>query len=142
MTTIAPMSWIIWMKSLASYALSAITMSGSKPSIKAGAWMISESCPAVKIERNGLCLAHQLLNESWWSIHHATDPWPEALLFFAPAAMLMNSNDCAIQEKLFQINIIGDLFQQTFPNPFFAPTGVPRVDTVPVAKGGKQVAPR
>jgi len=56
--------------------------------------------------------------------------------------MLMNKNDCAIEEKLFQINIIGDLFQQTFPNPFFAPTGVPRVHTVPVAKGRKQVTPR
>ena len=45
---------VIWIKSLASYALSAITMSGSKPSTKAGAWMVSESWPAVKIERYGL----------------------------------------------------------------------------------------
>jgi hypothetical protein len=56
--------------------------------------------------------------------------------------MLMNSKDSAIQKKFFQINIIGDLFQQTFPNPFFAPAGVPPVHTVPVAKGRKQVAPR
>ena len=62
--------------------------------------------------------------------------------FFLHLLMLMNSKDCAIQEKLFQINIIGDLFQQTFPNPFFAPRGVPLVHTVPVAKGRKQVASR
>ena len=27
------------------------------------------------------CLRHQPLNESWWSIHHASERWPEALLF-------------------------------------------------------------
>ncbi|HIA69523.1 TPA: hypothetical protein EYN98_26485 [Candidatus Poribacteria bacterium] len=31
------------------------------------------------------CLRHQPLDESWWSIHHASERWPEALLFFAPA---------------------------------------------------------
>ena len=84
------------------------------------------------------CLGHQRLNQSWRSIHHASDRWPEALLCFCTCAMLMNSNDCAIQEKLFQINIIGDLFQKTFPNLFFDPTGVPRVHTVPVAKAGSR----
>jgi hypothetical protein len=28
-----------------------------------------------------------------------------------------------MEEKLLPINIIGDLFQQRFPNPLFAPTG-------------------
>lgn len=80
------------------------------------------------------CLAHQRLNQSWWSIHHATNRWPEALLF----SYLRH----AIEEKLVQINIIGDLFQQRFPNPFFASTGVARVDAMPGAKGRKQVGPR
>ena len=43
---------------------------------------------------------------------------------------------------MLQINIIGDLFQPRFPNPFLAPTGVGPVDTVPVAKGRKLVGPR
>jgi hypothetical protein len=47
-----------------------------------------------------------------------------------------------MEEKLFQINIIGDLFQQRFPNPFFAPTGVASIGTVPVAKGRKRGEPR
>jgi len=46
-----------------------------------------------------------------------------------------------MEEKLLQINIIGDLFQPRFPNPFFTPPGVAPVDTVPVAKGRKQVTP-
>ena len=52
MTTMAPMPWIIWMKSLASSALSAITISGSKPWIKAGAWI--GILTGGQMERNGL----------------------------------------------------------------------------------------
>jgi len=47
-----------------------------------------------------------------------------------------------MEEKLLQINIIGDLFQPRFPNPFLASTRVAPVDTVPIAKGRKQVGPR
>jgi len=49
-----------------------------------------------------------------------------------------------MEKKLLQIDIIGDLFlhQQRFPNPFLTSTGVPPVDTVPVAKGRKQVTPK
>ena len=62
--------------------------------------------------------------------------------FFCTCARLINWNDCAMEEKLLQINIIEDLFQPRFPNSFLAPTGVAPVDTVPVAKGRKQVGPR
>jgi len=47
-----------------------------------------------------------------------------------------------MEEKLLPINIIGDLFQPRFPTPSFAPKRVAPIDTVPVAKGRKQVGPR
>ncbi|MDP6594516.1 MAG: hypothetical protein QGI86_01240 [Candidatus Poribacteria bacterium] len=85
-------------------------------------------------------LAHQLLNQSWGAIHQATDG--RRPLFFCTCARLINWNDCAMEETLLQINIIGDLFQPRFPTPFLAPSGVAPIDTVPVAKGRKQVGPR
>ena len=71
-------------------------------------------------------------------------PWLSGSVCERPSAcaslMPMNWDDCSIEEKRLQVNIVGDTFRQRFATLFFALTGVPLIHTV--AKGKKQVGPR
>jgi hypothetical protein len=56
--------------------------------------------------------------------------------------MLVDPDECAVKEDIFEIRIVAERLENPLPNPLLSPAPEARVDGEPLAERLRQIAPR
>src|SRR5579872_1476300 len=118
-----------------------MSLSKSKPSIRASAWRLSCTCPGVRMKRSGSPSA------STTALILVEGPPRERPIAsssvppFCARRMLVGAHDGSVDDEIFVVRIITQRIEDTLPYAILCPSSEALEDAVPRAEFLRQIAP-